>query len=98
MLFGMIPLLAALLFAPLQVESSPPPPTRDEVIVTTRHSISLNGRRLGPTARVGRLPIIDNTIGEPHAQVFFVAYSLEGFGKHRSRRRSASRQRNAPAL
>jgi carboxypeptidase C (cathepsin A) len=46
-------------------------------VVSTSHSISLGGQSLGYTARAGTLPIRDNETGEMHANMFFVAYSVE---------------------
>lgn len=48
-----------------------------ESIVTTRHHVTLDGRRLDYTARAGRLPIRYNETGEVHAWVFFVAYTKD---------------------
>jgi carboxypeptidase C (cathepsin A) len=46
-------------------------------IVTTRHQIAVEGRTLSYTAKAGRLPICDNETGEVHANMFFMAYTLD---------------------
>jgi carboxypeptidase C (cathepsin A) len=48
-----------------------------EGLVTTSHRIVLGGKPLAYTATAGRLPILDNDAGEPHAYMFFVAYTAE---------------------
>jgi len=48
-----------------------------EGIVSTRHSIVLNGRPLAYTAHAGLLPIRVNDTGAVHAHMFFVAYTVE---------------------
>ena len=45
--------------------------------VQTHHQITLNGRTLHYTATAGRLPIKDPT-GKIEAEMFFVAYTLDG--------------------
>jgi len=45
--------------------------------VQTHHTITVNGRTLHYTATAGRLPIKDPT-GKIDAEMFFVAYTLEG--------------------
>jgi len=45
--------------------------------VQTHHQITLNGRTLHYTATAGRLPIKDPT-GKIDAEMFFVAYTLDG--------------------
>jgi carboxypeptidase C (cathepsin A) len=49
----------------------------EQDIVSTSHTISLGGQTLAYTARAGTLPIRDNETGEVHANVFFVAYSVD---------------------
>ena len=46
-------------------------------IVTSEHQVTLNGAVLRYTARAGTIPIRDNDTGEPHANMFFVAYTLD---------------------
>lgn len=46
-------------------------------IVTTQHQINLQGKPLRYTARAGTLPILDNTTGEVHANMYFSAYIAE---------------------
>ncbi len=57
--------------------ASPPSPG-DGDTVTTKHQLSLGGQTLRYTARAGLLPIRVNETGEPHGQVFYVAYTLDG--------------------
>jgi carboxypeptidase C (cathepsin A) len=45
--------------------------------VITRHQIAVEGRTLSYTAKAGRLPICDNETGEVHANMFFMAYTLD---------------------
>jgi carboxypeptidase C (cathepsin A) len=54
-------------------QSAPEPPP-----VVTHHQITINGKAIKYTAIAGRLPIIHNDAGEPHAYMFFIAYRLEG--------------------
>src|SRR5580765_6021922 len=49
----------------------------DDEIVTTKHQVTVAGRVLKYTARAGRLPILDNQTGEVHANMFFIAYTLD---------------------
>jgi carboxypeptidase C (cathepsin A) len=53
--------------------------------VTTKHQISLDGRKLKYTARAGRLPILDNATGEVHGHIFFTAYTMDGGSKKATR-------------
>jgi carboxypeptidase C (cathepsin A) len=46
-------------------------------IVTTHHRIVVNGKVLAYTARAGLIPIRDNEAGDVHANVFFIAYTLD---------------------
>lgn len=50
---------------------------QDEPIVTSRHSVTVDGRVLRYTARAGRIPIRDNEAGDVHGQMFFVSYTLD---------------------
>ncbi len=50
---------------------------QDNAVVTTHHQVSVGGRTIAYTARAGRLPIIDNDAGDVHANVFFVAYTVD---------------------
>ena len=45
-------------------------------IVTTQHQAVIGGSVLRYTARAGTIPIRDNETGEPHANMFFVAYTV----------------------
>ena len=56
-------------------QPSTPAAAADGAPATTQHSITINGRRLRYTATAGLLPIRVNDTGEPHGQVFFVAYT-----------------------
>jgi len=49
----------------------------DEKLVTTRHSIAVNGRVLKYTANAGTLTIRD-VAGKPRASMFYTAYTLDG--------------------
>jgi len=60
--------------SPTRLEQSPEPAIPRDV-VTTRHSIHIEGRHLSYTARAGRLPIRHNETGEVRAHMFFVSYS-----------------------
>jgi carboxypeptidase C (cathepsin A) len=53
------------------------PQSGEEPIVSTRHSVAVNGRTLRYTARAGRIPIRDNDAGDVHGQMFFVSYALD---------------------
>jgi carboxypeptidase C (cathepsin A) len=46
-------------------------------IVTTHHRIVVNGKTLAYTARAGLIPVHDNETGDVHANVFFIAYTLD---------------------
>jgi carboxypeptidase C (cathepsin A) len=46
-------------------------------IVTTRHQITVEGRKISYTARAGKLPIQDNEAGDVHAHMFFVSYTVD---------------------
>ena len=49
----------------------------EDLVVTTKHQVTVGGRVLRYTARAGRLPILDNETGEVHGRVFFTAYALD---------------------
>jgi carboxypeptidase C (cathepsin A) len=64
---------------------TPPPPAStgpasafDDAPSATHHEITIGGRTLRYTATAGLLPIRHNETGEPHGNVFFVAYSAGG--------------------
>ncbi len=61
--------------SPASQQASPAAPT-DGAQVTTQHSIAINGKPLRYSATAGLLPIRVNETGEPHGQVFFVAYTV----------------------
>jgi carboxypeptidase C (cathepsin A) len=50
--------------------------------IVTHHEIRMNGKTLRYTATAGRLPI-KNADGETEAQMFFIAYTLDGGGPKR---------------
>lgn len=47
-----------------------------ESLVTTNHSIVVNGAPLKYTAQIGRVPIKDAESGEPHGYMGFIAYRV----------------------
>ena len=46
-------------------------------LATSHHQIRANGQTLRYTARAGLIPIRNNDAGENHANIFFVAYTLD---------------------
>jgi carboxypeptidase C (cathepsin A) len=52
-------------------------PAHDDSAVTTHHQASIGGKPLAYTARAGLIPIRDNDTGDVHANMFFVAYTLD---------------------
>src|SRR5262245_8874264 len=48
-----------------------------QALVTTHHRVTVGGRALRYTARAGTIPIRDNETGDVHANLFFVAYTLD---------------------
>src|SRR5262245_33962761 len=46
-------------------------------IVTTQHQVTVGGAIRRYTARAGTIPIRDNETGDVHANMFFVAYTLD---------------------
>jgi len=48
----------------------------EDGIVTTRHSVTIDGRSIDYVARAGHIPIRENDAGEALGNMFFVAYSL----------------------
>jgi len=78
-------LLALLLAAALPALAAPPepepkeppkPPAKDN-IVTTQHSITINGQAIAYTARAGTIVMKDEE-GTPRASFFFVSYTKDG--------------------
>jgi len=49
----------------------------EEPVVTTHHTVTIDGRTLAYTARAGRIPIRDSDDGSVHGQMFFVSYTLD---------------------
>ena len=52
-------------------------------VVVTHHQVTVAGKVLRYTARAGFIPIRDNEAGDVHANLFFIAYTLDGAVKHR---------------
>lgn len=55
---------------------------RQEIVVT-HHQVTVGGKVLKYTARAGFIPIRDNEAGDVHANLFFIAYTLDGAAKNR---------------
>jgi carboxypeptidase C (cathepsin A) len=55
----------------------PPDLAQMPTIVTTPHQVAVGGTVLRYTARAGTIPIRDNDTGEAHANMFFVAYTVD---------------------
>lgn len=49
----------------------------DYAIVTTHHQVVVGGKPLPYTAKAGLVPIRDTHTGEVHANMFFIAYTLD---------------------
>jgi carboxypeptidase C (cathepsin A) len=45
-------------------------------IVTTKHTVTVDGAPLPYTARAGFIPLLDEATGEVHAKIFFVSYTV----------------------
>jgi carboxypeptidase C (cathepsin A) len=69
-LIGSVTIIAAWL-AVTRTEAAEPQ------LSTTRHQIHAGGHVLNYTARAGLIPIYNNDAGEIHANIFFVAYTLD---------------------
>jgi carboxypeptidase C (cathepsin A) len=85
-------MLPWLLFALFLMQAAPPhteaakppegkaaekPPEKEEPPVVTHHEIHIGGKTLKYTATTGMMPLRDAK-GETDAQIFFVAYTLDG--------------------
>lgn len=71
-------LLAALLFAaPTRAGDEKPPKTLEDRVSETKHSVVVGGRTLRYTVRAGTL-VMRTEGGEDRAEIFYVAYSLDG--------------------
>src|SRR6266403_5566695 len=57
--------------------AEPAKPLTEETPVITKHQIQANGKTLSYTATTGMMPI-KNQQGEIEANMFFVAYTLDG--------------------
>lgn len=55
-----------------------PQPLRDEPPVVTKHEIQVGGKTLKYTVTTGMMPIKNQASGEIEAQMFFMAYTLDG--------------------
>ena len=62
---------------PAPVPAETPKPLTEEKPVVTKHSMPLNGRTLNYTATAGFMPL-KNDQGEIEANLFYVAYTLDG--------------------
>ena len=69
--------LALVAFVVALLGGALPALAQESRIVTTHHQVTVGGRKVAYTARAGFLPIIDNEAGDVHANVFFVAYTVE---------------------
>lgn len=76
-------IFAAALIAQDKKEGAPeektpaPPPTAEEKVSVTHHSVTAHGKTLAYTATASRLPI-KNESGQAEAQMFYVSYLLDG--------------------
>jgi carboxypeptidase C (cathepsin A) len=57
---------------------SGPAPAVENADAITNHALNISGRTVRYTAKAGMLPIRVNETGEPHANIFYVAYSVAG--------------------
>jgi carboxypeptidase C (cathepsin A) len=55
-----------------------PPPLREEPPVVTKHEIQVGGKTLKYTVTTGMMPIKNQVSGDIEAQMFFMAYTLDG--------------------
>src|SRR5258708_7925254 len=63
----------------LLAQPAPAPAPVEPAPVVRKHSITLNGKAYHYTTTAGRLPVA-NEQGEVEAQMFFIAYTLDGAG------------------
>ncbi len=80
---------AALLIAAPTFAADPAPAAKakadsTEAPIVTRHQISIAGKPLAYTVTTGKLPL-KNELGETEADVFFMAYTLDGVADRASR-------------
>src|SRR5215470_9426769 len=52
-------------------------PAANDGTVTTHHQIVIGGKTLLYTAKAGLIPIRDNDTGDVHANMFYIAYTLD---------------------
>ncbi len=64
--------------APPTQPSAAPTPIREEAPVVTKHEIQVGGKALKYTVTTGMMPIKNVQSGEIEAQMFFMAYTLDG--------------------
>jgi carboxypeptidase C (cathepsin A) len=50
---------------------------QNDGIVTTHHQVVIGGKTLQYTAKAGLIPIRDNDTGDVHANMFYIAYTLD---------------------
>ena len=71
--YSYIALTVSLAFAPaVQGQAA-----REDSIVATHHQVQIGGKTLAYTAKAGLIPIRDNETGDVHANMFFIAYTLD---------------------
>lgn len=64
--------------APTTQPAATPTPLRDEPPVVTKHEVQVGGKALKYTVTTGMMPIKNQISGEIEAQMFFMAYTLDG--------------------
>jgi carboxypeptidase C (cathepsin A) len=90
MLRSLLALLVLLPFAAAQTPPAQPagkdkPPLNDEKPIVRKHSITIGGRTLDYTTTAGLMPI-RNEDGAVEAQIFYMAYTLDGAADPSKRR------------
>ena len=50
---------------------------KDDFVVTTKHSLTIDGRAMGYTATTGTITLRTEE-GKPKANIFFIAYTRDG--------------------
>ncbi len=58
-------------------QTATPAAVRDEPPTVTKHSISVNGKKLDYTVTTGYMPLKNSQSGETEARMFFMAYTLD---------------------
>jgi carboxypeptidase C (cathepsin A) len=77
MTFVTLGILSLLLWQTPPPTAEAPKPLAEEVPVVTKHELRVNGRTLSYTATAGLMPI-KNAQGQIEANLFYVAYTLDG--------------------